>query len=415
MNNWPFTTVMVDHLFYGTTRIWWSLYDEFNDAAPYTFQLQAGYTDSPSSLDWVNIGSTAVNAFYLDDETGRERHGNILLTHYRVVLTTAQGTTYVSAPQGIFGTLAMNDWRIANEIIRRETLQMTKVGRPGYLLHRMRYGVLCTNSTDPLTREIINSDHPESYGTQFKVGYHPPTGLMIDPSLRIITETRDATSPQGHDGRPRQLRAKVVGFRMLNKADVWVDATTDERWEVADVHTTAAIRGVPIVHDITLTLIPFSNVVYKIPVTSLSTDPTDNEKNQPTSGTGCVPVDHDYPTQSAMVYQGGDCCGIAGATILAFRMTDWNNGNRVETAAVAKSQTMANGLWAWQMLLDPGTYMLVFSKVPEYGPDHVELVVTAPPPEPADSSSIATSESVSGSVSSDSLPQPHFVDTFGQF
>lgn len=388
---WPFSRVFVDHLFRGKTRVWWAMDPAFNDLPPYTFQLQTGYTSNPNALDWVNIGSEATNAYYLDDDAPREQSGKNLLTHYRVILRTVRGT-YVSAPTPVWGNLNNKDWNLARELLRKEKLRSDLVSRPGYLLKRMRYGVIDPNAVDPITKAIIDNTNSSSWGTAYKVGYHPPVNVVADFDPKDIDEYRGGADITQNDARLCRYQVRILAFPAVAKEDVWVDAVTDERWMIGKISMVANVRGVPLVCSVDMSLIPFSDVIYRIPVTNLSDDPTDEDPFQPTVGTGCIRVDHDYGQQSALVYQTNDCCGISGATILAFRKSDWDAGNRVPTAAVASSQTTVNGTWAWAMQLNAGDYVLTFEKLGEYGPDVVHLHVT-PTPNTA-------SESASSSISS---------------
>lgn len=414
--NWPFVRLLVDHLFKGTTRVWWQLASSFNDPQPHSFQLQAGYTGNPNALDWVDVGTSAVNAYYLNDDENREQGGKRLLTHYRVVLTTERGK-YVSGPQGIMGTLSIPEWNMAREIIRKESLRNGIVSRPGYLLRKMRYGVASTKNTDSLTQQITDSTYPASWGTAFLVGYHPPVNVMADFQSKDITEVRGGADVGSNNSRPAEFPVRVLGFPDMAKEDIWVDATTDERWIVGDIGINAALRGVPLVYTAKMSLLPFTDVAYKIPVTNLSNDPTDDAHFQPTVGTGCVRVDHDFPENSDMVYQSSDCCGIAGASIRAYRWSDWEGGNRVPSAVVAASQTTTNGTWAWAMLLDPGDYAIVFEKPGEYGPDVLKVTVERPLVPPPSLESVMSSLSSTPSSESSALPAapPAFADEFGQF
>lgn len=388
--NWPFQRLLIDHLFRGVTRVWWTMESSFNDPQPWAFQLQVGQTGQTSALDWVDVGSPAVNAYFLDDDAVRDPAGKRLVTHYRVVLTTPRGR-YVSNPQGLWGTLSVKDWNLAKEIVRKERVRMGEVSRSGYILRRMRSGRLNPANTDFLTNEVTDSSHMASWGTAYQVGYHPPVPVEIDFFEENIRERRGGASPEEWSTRPAVFPARLVGFPDVYKEDIWIDASNDQRYKIHDITVAAAWRGVPLVYTVELRLVPYDDIIYRIPVSSLSFDPTDTEKFQPTVGDGCVRVDHDYGEDSAYVYQTGDCCGIAGATILAFRKADWDDGLRTRDHAIATSQTTTNGTWAWAMMLDPGEYMLVFEKPGEYGPDVVSLVVASPvsgpPPIPESMSS----------------------------
>jgi hypothetical protein len=401
-NRWPFDRLFVDHLFHGTSRIWWKLNSTFAEPGPHIYQLQAGYTGNPNALDWVDVGAPGINAFYLDDDTTREPAGKRLLTHYRVVLTTPR-TKYVSNPQGIWGLLGTKDWNTAREIIRKERLRLGLVSSDGYLLRKMRYGVASKANTDTLTSEIIDSGYRGSWGTAFKVGYHPPVPMDVDFLNKTITEVRGGDNVAAHGSQLDETSVRVVAFPDIAKEDVWVDADTDQRWIIHDIKIDSAWRGVPLIHVVTFRLAPHNDVIYEIPVDPRSYDPKqlDNEY-QPTTGTGCVRVDHDYSGVNAFQYAASDCCPIGGADILAFTKENWDGGARERSYAVASSQTNEDGSWAWAMKLNPGDYVLRFEKVGQYGPDTAPLTVEAPEapcpcPPPSLSSLLSSNQSVSNS------------------
>lgn len=404
--NWPFKRLMVDHLFHGATRVWWTLDPSFNYPSPHVFQLQASYTGQNNALDWTDIGDPAANAYFLTDDTTREHAGKRLLTHYRVVLT-AGGQKFVSNPQGIWGVLNAKDWNLAREIVRKERLRHSLVSSSGYLLRKFRYGVKSTSNTDTLTGEIIDSNDPSAWGTAFKVGYHPPVVIEADFEGETINEMRGGDNVAAHSSRPTEFKMRIIAFPDVAKEDVWVDQDTDQRWTIHEIKPTVSWRGVPLVYDVTVRLVPHNNIIYKIPVTDLSYDISADDI-QPATGDGCVRVDHDYGEDNAFVYQiEENCCPIEGATILVFTKADYDGGARTIEHAVATSQTTTNGEWAWAVKLNPGDYVLVFEKPGEYGPDVAALTVETPDPGPPPAPDL--SSSVSQSQSS------NFSDSFGGF
>jgi hypothetical protein len=382
---YPFERVMVNHLFYGVTRIWWEMHSEFTDAAPYTFQLQASYTGNDTALDWVDIGTSAINPQYMEDDGNREPAGKRLLTHYRLVLTTAQAV-YRSSPAPIWGILSKRDWLLAREIIRKEQLRHSMVSCEGFMVRRMRYGVQDPNAVDPLTEEVIDSKNRSSWGTPYKVGYHPPVPFTMDVDNETITEYRGGADVTKHSSRPTSFIARVIAFPEVAKEDFWVDEDTDQRYVIHDIKSIASWRGVPLVNQLEIRLAPHSDIIYRIPTSPDAYDPGDGDPFQPTVGDGCVRVDHNYPTDDNLTYQMSNCCGIAGANIYVFTKEDWDGGARTPENAVAASITTTNGEWAYAVLLNPGSYVVMFVKVGQYGPNWVALTVQPPdpgaPPEP---------------------------------
>ncbi len=394
---YPFKRVMVNHLFQGVSRIWWEMHDDFTDVAPYTFQLQASYTGNDTALDWTDIGISAVNPQYMEDDGNREPAGKRLLTHYRLILTTARAV-YASNPAPIWGILNKKDWLVAREIIRKEQLRHSMVSCDGFMVRRMRYGVQDPNAVDPLTEEVIDSGNRSSWGTAFKVGYHPPVPFTMDVDNESMNEYRGGADLAKHSSRPARFVARVVAFPEVAKEDFWVDCNTDERWVIHEIKSIASWRGVPLISELQIALAPHSDIIYRIPTSPDAYDPGDDEAFQPTVGTGCVRVDHNYPTDDNLTYQTGDCCGIAGATIHIFTKEDWDGGARTPENAIAQSITTTNGEWAYAVLLNPGEYFVVFEKVGEYGPNWVALTV-----QPPDPGAPPTPESLSSSLSESSF------------
>jgi len=400
--SYPFKRLMVSHLFHGVSRIWWELDPSFNDLAPYTFQLQASYTGNSNALDWTDIGDPAINPSYMDDDTIREHTGKRLLTHYRLALTTTRGT-YVSAPASLWGILEKKDWLLAQEMVRKERLRHGLVSVGGYLVRKMRYGVLDPAATDPLTNEIIDSRNRSSWGTAFKVGYHPPIPYELDfTGAETIAEYRGGGDISKHSSRPTFVTARAVAFPDVAKEDFWVDEDNDQRWVVHEIKVTASWRGVPLIYDINFALAPPTDIIYRIPVNDRAYDPGDESDFQPTRGDGCVRVDHDYPEDENLTYQTGECCGIEGANIYVFTKESWDGGARLPAHAVATGVTTTDGKWAYALMLNPGEYVVQFLKLGEYGPDHVNLTVNppdpGPPPAPDSSSEDSSFSSSFGSV-----------------
>lgn len=383
----PFRRVSVDHMVHGTTRVWWQLDGAFNDAGPYSFQLQYGRTGLKDATDWKNVGAPVVNGYTALDPAWRES-GYDKTIHYRVVLTTAQ-SVYVSQAANCFGELPEREWVLAREIIRKEQVRNRLVATSGYLIKPMRYGKLCKRCRDPLSKEVTDNSCPECSGTGFEIGFHPALAMQcwdlspVSINEQIDNELKGTTRDQPY------VNARVIGFPALNKYDIWVNGTSDDRWVVDTIQVVAALRGVPIIYQVRLGLLPYSNPVYLLEVGG-----EEVERQGPTlpmHGCGAVAVDQDYLGPDSLIYRPVDGCAVAGANIYAFRRADFEeyefNINR--TLAVGTSTTRVNGRWGNSIKLDPGAYTLLYEKVGEFGPDVYNLTVTAPetlkaaPPQPA--------------------------------
>jgi hypothetical protein len=390
--SYPFRRVSVDHMLRGTTRVWWQLEPTFNDRGPYVFQLQTSDNGLPDAHNWRTVGEPVTDTVYATDTEKRDA-GVLLVTHYRVTLTTSDGI-YVSAPASCWGELDEKDWNTAREIIRKELLRHRQVSTGGYLLKIMRYGSPCPRCRELLTQETADSDCPVCYGTNYNGGYHPPLALQCwDLTPQVIKEDSD-DKLRGSTREQAIATARVIGFPGINYRDIWVNATSDERWRVDDVEIIAAVRNVPLVYKVTLGLIPFANIAYSIPLDHAApTYPT-----LPVLGTGCVTVTDQY-NGADFSYKTADDVPVSGAKVSAFTAKIFNDAIPQfppRHLAAAITTTDDSGRWASEMRLDPGDYILLYEKHHEYGPDTQALIINH------SSSSSAVPES-SASSSSDAV------------
>lgn len=372
----PFRRVSVDHMTRGVSRVWWQLDRLFRDAGPYVFQLQYGRTGLRNATDWQNIGEPVVDAYFAFDPEWRET-GYDMTSHYRVVLTTPT-TTYVSQAASCYGELTEKDWLLAREIIRKEQLRNRYVSVPGYLIKPLRYGTPCKRCRDQLTEEISDADCPVCSGTGFETGFHPPVPVQFwDLSPQVIQEQVD-TNVKGTTRENPYVNARVIGFPALNKYDIWVNGASDERWTIDTIQVVAAIRGVPVVYQVRMGLLPFSNAAYAIEVggePAARRGPT-----LPILGCGPIVLDHDYSAPDALIYTTANGCPITGADVYVFTKAvfDANGLSVARNLAAAKTKTRVNGRWLQSLRLAAGDYVILYEKPGEYGPDTCPLTLSLP-------------------------------------
>lgn len=370
----------------GVTRVWWQLERNFNDPGPYVFQLQFGNTPLNDAADWRNVGGPVTDGYVAYDDVWRAA-GTDIVTHYRVTLTTPKDI-YVSAPVNCFGELAERDWLIAREIIRKEQLRNKYVSVSGYLIKPFRFGRPCKRCRDQLTGEVIDSNCPVCSGTGFEVGYHPALPLQCwDLEPYTITEDQDPNA-LGTTRKDHMTRARVIGFPTLNTNDIWVNGTSDERWIVHSIKVAAAIRGVPLIYNVEMGLVPLTNAIYAIEVGG---EPAERPgPTLPILGCGTVVVDHNYGGVDNLAYRDATGYSVVGANVYLFPKDIFDAAypslpNR--TLAVAGTTTRVNGRWTESLLLNPGDYAVLYEKPGEWGPDFEFINVV-----PADAESSFTWE-----------------------
>lgn len=390
--NYPFRRVSVDNLVEGKTRVWWQVESTFREIGPYVFQLQVGGTDLDEAIDWQNVGEPITDGFMAIDPVRRQR-GSVLNTFYRVTLTTPNAT-YVSPAAQSFGELTDKDWLMAREILRKEKLRHGRVSITGYLIKALRYGKLCHRCLDPLTQEPTDNNCTVCLGTGFERGFHPAVPLQCwDLTTQTINETQDIRL-KGTSREDAYVIARVIGYPALNNYDVWVNAQTNERWLINQIKVAAAIRGVPLIYEVRMGLVPFHNGIYK-----LSVEPESVVPWTPTQGNGCVTVDSNWSALPPGSLKYADANGdyIADATVSAYTKEFFSSVAPVypnKGDAVSSTKTTANGEWLNPLKLNPGRYVLVYEKADEFGPDAVEITVPDPCAQQCTSSCSASSSSV---------------------
>ena len=91
-------------------------------------------------------------------------------------------------------------------------------------------------------------------------------------------------------------------------------------------------------------------------------------------GDGAVTVDQDYGGTSALTYTLNGT-PVDGATVRVYLAADYNANRRGESYVVAGATQGADGTWSNPVLLDPGSYKLMFYLRNVAGPDVYDLTV----------------------------------------
>jgi hypothetical protein len=262
---WIFDRLQVFPRINGGSRIEWTLHPGFADPLPYDVMLQVGSTGLDNATDWTGVGFSARNTFYLVDDVQRV-YGHTQWTHYRVRLETPVGV-YYSDPISCWGNLDNRHWRLMREVTRKELLLLRKEsGQEGYLLKRRISGTPCAACISYMTDEVTNAQCPECYGTGFEGGYYAPLGCVyanLTPSGRHEQLDRQQTRGSVNE---TVATARMLAAPQLSANDVWVDRDTDFRWNIHQVQNVVEMRGVPVVVQAGLRLCPFSDPVYKFPI-----------------------------------------------------------------------------------------------------------------------------------------------------
>lgn len=267
---WVFGRVRVRNTIAHGAWIEWQLHPQFSDPGPHEYQLQVGHTGSNLADDWTNVGLPAENVCHLLDDEQRI-FGQTQWTHYRVCLTTPNGT-YFSPPQHTWGDLPTRYHRlwINRDRMYRLAFQRTRKGQPGYLLKRRLTGdrpQLGQGVLDFITEEILNPESTTTFGTEYLGGYYAPIpNVYADLSRVARREHLDGGQARGTVNDEMRVTATMLAVPQIDSYDVWIAADSDFRWVVHRVEHLEEIMGVPVVLSVEMRLLPYTHVAYKIPV-----------------------------------------------------------------------------------------------------------------------------------------------------
>lgn len=260
----PFERVTIRYSVDGTTRVDWLMSRLFSDPQPHTFTLQGSYSSTNHS-GFSNIGLAVTNGYYATDDEKRI-FAQTQDFYYRVKLVTPV-KTYYSEIVSAFKNLQFRDWRLARDVIRKETLRHNKyTSLKGFLLKRKRYGSRCTACTDYLTEEVTNSDCTICKGTGITQGYFAAVPSFLELSLHQQREEMDNVQAVGTKKDMVFQNCRMLGDPVPDSYDVFVDSGSDRRFIIHEVISAAEMRGYPVVTNVNVRQANFSDIVYTIPM-----------------------------------------------------------------------------------------------------------------------------------------------------
>lgn len=250
----------------GGTLVFWKLKSTVKLVTPYTFTLQFGHAPTAPDDEWINVGTTT--AYSLQD-TVQRRFGQSNYVYYRIKLTEGDGdfVTY-SRAAAPFGNWSYKEVCLYQAVGRSERIRlMSRTGTEGILYKRRVYGTPCPACLDHSTGVPTDSNCPVCLATGFVGGYYPPEGCVWG---EITQQTmREAIDMQGLRGtvNDQTIQGRFFADKEFNTYDIWIARTTSERYFVQQVQNVEELRGIPVIYQIELRLVPPTNIIYKLPLT----------------------------------------------------------------------------------------------------------------------------------------------------
>lgn len=235
----------------------WEVAGDFNDPAPWTFEILEGQSpDGP----WTPI-SPKVSGAYSWKEPSRTPAGKANVLYFRVAMSTSRGR-YESPSIQPYGTLSCKEFLIAREVMRQSVIHsrgmagtMCKV----YILST--FGPKCAKCLDPITGMVRNSHCDACFGTGRAPAYHGPYEMWLDFSED--SQHRPDSDKNGTTEK-KSFQAKAVGNPVLKHGDIVVVPSSDKRYYVDTAAMTSEIRRIPVVQTLMLEEAALTDKIYQV-------------------------------------------------------------------------------------------------------------------------------------------------------
>lgn len=253
---------------WSTTLISWAYKREFNEPGPYTCNIYRSASASTKLVDATLVATTTDQPWAYDYYPQSNPFDSAI--YYKVTLSypglvTPWETDWFSTATG----WNRRDWLIAREIVRKENLLLQKRGGTrGWLFKRRNRGQACPRCLDPATGQVIDPKCLVCYGTGVNYGYHDPVELwaLRNPSAR---ETKLVPGEGVVVANLETMRC--LAWASPEVGDIWVQDREDACYRIqAGIASVAMVRGLELVLNVPIKLLPSTDVAYSLPTINLS-------------------------------------------------------------------------------------------------------------------------------------------------
>ena len=239
----PFTRlrVSVDEL--GQTVVEWDLSSKMRDCGPYEFYLEFARAEMESTWEAVN-DSPVVDAFSMILDSTVRRHAMNNRSVYRIRLETPRAIYYSNAEYP-FGVLEASQWKLAQELVRKEGVDKRPQfgGTPGYLLKRRVFGPKCTVCVDQNTGQVIDVHCQYCLGTGITGGYFAPVSY---PVKFLSSESYNVEITPVGTMDPHEIEARLLPFPFPTRNDVWYELNTGRAFVISGIKVVSKLQSFPI-------------------------------------------------------------------------------------------------------------------------------------------------------------------------
>lgn len=228
---------------------------------PWTFVVETAINPD---AEWTQVGSAVSDATWALFDPNRYKYDTLVEIWYRVGLKASDNSVHYSDPVQTGSVMDRRDWVLAGEVCRRAYQRMRiRSGRPGWLLKRKQWGVLCPNCASDISGQASNSQCSICFGVGLTGGFYPPIVFPLEAGGLDSTLLENAEPGSRRYGEKNQILA--VNFPRVDQKDVWWDADSDQRFAIQPtIHATTSHRGMPLIIALELQAIPSTAALYQM-------------------------------------------------------------------------------------------------------------------------------------------------------
>jgi len=245
----------------GGTTVQWSLNGQIRDNGEYRYILQFSNAGTDDPQAWKKVAE-GIETWTLTDPVQR-LPGVFCFTHYRLVLRTDE-RTYFSKPYSALTRLTYKDWQTYKSVLRAEYVQMqAESGTKGFLFKRRISGRPCKHCRDHNLDISKDSQCPVCYGTKYVNGYYRPIPcfwMNVSPGDATVQYDQNISGPTIND----KFTARALASPILTTGDIWLDQQSSERFRIVEVTPIVEQKGLPVVYQLGIQRLPFSDIVYQV-------------------------------------------------------------------------------------------------------------------------------------------------------
>jgi len=166
---------------------------------------------------------------------------------------------------GFYTQLSNHDYRIYNEIVRKNRLRLNSnyEGVVTYLYKKKPYGTLCSKCGDATTKLSTDSTCTTCFGTGIEGGYYTPFTL----STANFIETSKIGRKKGPTGPlvPNTYNVEICPPPILDTSDVLYRPDSDETYYILSSSLYRYKQSMPTGQTLEVGLLQRDSVLYKLP------------------------------------------------------------------------------------------------------------------------------------------------------